>query len=363
MNKNILLNHKEITTVLINLMCVKLFFTFPKKLIVNSGNAAWIQIIYVTVIAFALLYINIRAYKGCSNKNIIELSEKTGGKPLKIVVGILVIFTLFLNFSTVIRSYPNMVKTVLLPETPYEAIFLIYAAATGVAAYVGFESVARIHAVFIPTVLVIMIAFFVFLIPHVKVYNIFPLFGNGFSALFGKGLFGIEFFADILALNLILPNVKNAEEAEKSAVKAIFISAGAALMIVLSYGMIYPYPASEKFIIPTYQLTRLVEIGDFFQRFEAFFEFVWSIAVFLYSAFYLCLICRTFAEFFELKFEKPIVFPTIFAAVAVAAEKNYGISENNFVITSVVLGVSFVLPPVLALIYRLKRRCKKDITV
>lgn len=355
MCKKTFLNSKELTTVMINLISVKLFFTFPKKLVVNSGNAAWLQVIYCFIIVIGFFFVSKLAYKGCSNKNIVELSESVGGKALKLIVGLLVLFVLFLNLSSVIRSYPDMVKLVLLPDTPYEMIFLIYAVVIGIAAYVGMESIARIHAIFIPVVLFIMLVFFVLLLPHAKVRNLFPIFGNGGNALFFKGLGGLELFADILALNLILPNVKNTQTAEKVGIKALLVSFCAAFAVVFLYGTIYPYPASEKFIIPTYQLTRLVEIGDFFQRFESFFEFIWSIAVFLYSAFYLVLICRIFCELFDLQYEKPLIFPIMFIIVALSSGGMQISYAENALITIIICITSFVLPPLIAFIYKLKK--------
>lgn len=354
-NKRIL-NYKEVVTLLINLMSVKLFFTFPKKLIVNSGNAAWIQILYVTAVFFLCFAITGALYKGCSGKSVIALSEEIGGKPAKFIVGTLILLVLSLNFSSILRSYPDMVKLVLLPDTPYEMIFLVYAGIVGIAAYVGIEAIAGIHALFVPVYLLIMLAFAVFLLPHAKLYNLFPIFGNGAFALFGKGITGLELFSDIIVLNLLLPDIKNAKEAKKAGVRASCACAVTAFLLTLLYGAIYPYPSSEKFIIPAYQLTRLAEIGDFFQRFEAFFEFVRSISVFLYSAFYLCMICRLFAEIFDLKYEKPLIFPTIFSIITLSAEKIPVGYEAKLPTVIAILLISFALTPVVAVIYKLKTK-------
>ena len=76
MKNQITLNLKEITMIMINLISVKLFFTYPKRLILNSGNAAWIQIIYVSLIMLGIFYITVFAYKRCGNKSILDLSDK-----------------------------------------------------------------------------------------------------------------------------------------------------------------------------------------------------------------------------------------------------------------------------------------------
>lgn len=353
---NISLNFKETTMILINLICVKLFFTFPQRLIVNSGNAAWLQMIYVSVLMLVVFAFTVKAYKHCPGKNILTLSEQTGGKTLKAIVGTAVIFVLFVNLASIMRSYPDMVKMVLLPETPPEMIILIYAFAVGLAAYFGIEATARIHAVFIPVMLVIMLVFCVLLLPHVKLYNLFPIFGNGSVKLFGDGISALELFDDILVLNLLLPYIKNADNAKKSGFYAILIGGTASCILVLLYGLIYPYPSSEKFIIPIYQLTRLVGIGDFFQRFEAFFEFVWSIAVLLYSTLYLCVICMVFCESYNLPDEKPVILPAIALITVLSASPEKVTAEKYRFFTAITCGTAFLLPPLSALLFKIKNK-------
>lgn len=362
MKSEITFNLKEITMMMINVISVKLFFGFPERLILNSGNAAWIQVIYISAIMLLLFMLTVFAYKNCSNYSIISLSERIGGKAMKQIVGLIVSFVLFLNLAATIRSYPDMVKMVLLPDAPIEMILLIYALVIAAAAYCGIESIARIHAIFIPIVLVIMVLFFAFLAPRLKLYNIFPILGNGPYNIFVKGISGMELFDDFLILNLLLPYIKNATDAKKAGRRAILTTGAAALLLMLTYGMIYPYPSSKKFIIPIYQLMRLVGIGDFFQRFEAFFEFVWSLSVFLYSALYLSVICMTLRDSFDLKYEKPLIVPII----AITAVVSFGIKDMGEVVskywhmTLITVLTAFLLPLVLPLAYKITKKKSKS---
>lgn len=358
MKNSVTLNLKESTMIIINLICIKLLFNFPQRLVINSGNAAWIQIIYVSLIMTVLFFITTIAYRRCSNMSIIGLSEKIGGKPLKAVVGLIVSGVLLLNIVPIIRNYPDMVKLVLLPNTPIEMILLIFTVVIGIAVYVGMDAIARIHAIVVPIVLIIMAAFYIFLIPHVKVYNLFPILGNGANRIFGKGLLGIEFFDDILVLNLLLPYMQNADDAKKTGYRAIIISSALAIIMILIYGLIYPYPSSGKFIAPIYQLTRLVGIGDFFQRFEAFFEFVWSLGVFLYLSFYISVICMVWKESFDLKYERPLIYPI----TALAAILAFNVKDTQEIILEYwyfaagMLSVIFILPIIIPVIYKIKNK-------
>lgn len=358
MKKGFSLDKKELSSLLINVLCVKILFTFPKRMIITSGNAAWIQMIYLSLIMIIIFSLILWSYKKVPAMDIIELSEKIGGKPLKIIIGLLVSLALFFNLASVLRGYPDMIKMVLLPDTPIEVVLIILAVVTAIAAYFGIEAIARIHSIYIPIFVGIIAIFFVFLLPHAESVNIFPILGKGPKNLFFTGLESIDFFDDILILNLLLPYAKNKKEAKNASIKAIFISSIIAIGLLLIYALIYPYPSSQKFIVPIYQLTRLVGIGDFFQRFESFFEFVWSISVFLYSALYLRLICNVWKRSFYLKYETPLLV-TMIAITTIFSYTSQNLQEivfNYWYITVFMLLMAFVLPICLPLIYKIKKR-------
>jgi len=55
MKEKIRLNQKQLTMLMANLLIVKIIFAFPRNLFKTSGNAAWIEAIYLTAIAAILL--------------------------------------------------------------------------------------------------------------------------------------------------------------------------------------------------------------------------------------------------------------------------------------------------------------------
>lgn len=98
----------------------------------------------------------------------------------------------------------------------------------------------------------------ILLIPYFNINNIFPILGNGVYSITVKGINTISLFSDILLLNILLPYCENTSEAKKSGWRAIYISATIGVVILLSYCLIYPYPVSREFMIPVYQLSRVI---------------------------------------------------------------------------------------------------------
>ena len=129
-----MLQNKEITSLIINSIFVKMLLTFPRIVITNSGNAAWLQIILNVLAVLLIYFITILVYK--EKKNVIELADEKYGKWLKIPTGIIITLILFTNFLAVIKIFPETIRIVLLKKTPANLIVLLLAAAVFIGAYV-----------------------------------------------------------------------------------------------------------------------------------------------------------------------------------------------------------------------------------
>lgn len=300
-------SEKNCVPLMINIIFVKVILTFPKAVVENSGNAAWIQLIYNTILALLFFCAVIHIYN--RKKNIIEIAEINGGKTLKLIVGVIVTLVLILNAVPVIRIFPESVKTVLLQDMNTEIIVLVTAVTAALGAYLGIEALGRIHRIFLPVAAIVFLTFILMLIPHYKIVNINPVFGNGLKKIFVRGVNSLSLFSDLIILNLLIPYTKNLDVVKRSGRLAIITAGAAAVVTTAAYCLSFSYPVSENFIMPVYQMSRLVNISNFFSRFEALFEFVWSILTLLYTSTYLYMISYVLQITLSLKFLKPLIFP------------------------------------------------------
>ena len=339
-----MIDRKKMTTLLINVISVKMLLTFPKIMIINSGNAAWIECIYNILIVIGLFWITTKLYR--SNKNIIQLAEMIGKKWLKIIVGVVVFVVLLINYSSIIRIFPETVKIVLLQDFKIEFIIPIFMLAIGIGAYIGLEPIARVNNMFMPLAGIVLLLSLILLIPYFNINNIFPILGNGVYSITVKGINTISLFSDILLLNILLPYCENTSEAKKSGWRAIYISATIGVVILLSYCLIYPYPVSREFMIPVYQLSRVIHLGNFFSRFEVIFQFVWSILVLIYSSIYVYALCYVWQITFDLKYYKPLILPVVIISgiVAVLPSSVVDLVKSERLENIIVYPVAFLLP-------------------
>ncbi len=348
---------KELTCILINIITVKMLFSFPRTLVLNSANSAWIQMVFVSLLSCIAFWFIIFLYRKAEMKSLMELSNEIGGRGLKIIVGILLSAVLLFNSSLTMRFLPESIKTVLLPLTPMSLLILILGIAIALGAYLGIFSIARIHAIYIPIALVVLAIFLILLFPDIEITNLYPILGEGTYNIFVDGLSSLSIFSDVIVLFVLLPLCDNYDRVRKASHRALLISSVINILIVLFYNLIYSYPSSKEFMLPVYQMTRLIKIGDFFQRLEALFEFVWSFAVLLYSSLYLFVLCYIWKEIFDLKYYKPLVLPfsIIMCATAYLPSSAVKMSGIQNVSSLISIPVSFILPIIIVFFYTKKR--------
>lgn len=350
-----MLNRRQLTTIIINAITIKMLVTFPRNAIALCGNAAWISAIYCTLIAAGLFWLISAIYT--SDKSVIEIAESIGGRWLQMIVGLVVFVVLAANFFPFINIFSEIIKLALLQQTPIEIIVLLLIVAIVLGAYCGIEAIGRVHGLFIPIIGAVFVIFILMLIPAFQIDNIMPVMGNGIYNLFVKNISFLSLFADLLMLNILIPYTKNIGEYKKSGIKGVFIGGAYAIIIFAAYGLSYAYPVSEKFIVPVYQLEKLIRLSNFFSRLEAVFQFVWSISILLYASLYAAVLAEVWRSGFRLKKSKPLILPV--TAILVGAALFPGSFSQTIIwediINKWIYIPAFLIPIILGIIGRIKR--------
>lgn len=363
MNNPIEFNQKQLTLLITNLLCAKMVFAFPRYLFETSGNAAWLQAIYMSLIALILVGLSVATYRFTGRKSIIQLSESVGGMPLKIIISLLTALCFSASLCTETRVFTESVKLILLPKTKVEYVMLLFALTVVIGAFAGLNSLGTVNAIFFPFCLIFLGILGISLIQYCRISALMPLWGTGKTRIFADGLSDMSCFSDILALNILLPHCRNIETAKKSARRSILIAGAAITLICLIYGMIYPYPFTSEFLLTVYQLSRMVRAGEYFQRFEALFEFIWTITHLLYSSIYLYLIADVLGDGFKIK-DKSAAIPCIAAIICFAASEPNSVAElleGSKQISQYLAPAAYFLPIIIPLIYAVKRRLRHEI--
>lgn len=358
MTKNETITEREMTLLIANLLSVKAIFAFPRAIFATSANAAWIEVIYMSLLVWVMLEVSFLTYKFCGKKSIIDIAEKIGKKPLKIAVALLVTIVLSVNFTTEVRMFSESVKIILLPKTDIEYIMILLAVTICLGQKSGLSAAATINAIFFPICLVFLGFIVIFLNKTYNINNLFPVWGNGTKSILAGGIKNISCYSDVLAVNLLLPHLQDISIPKKSGRKALLIASLTMLFICLSYALCYPYPWSKEYLLPVYQLSTRIRAGEYFQRFEAFFEFVWEISQLLYSTIYIFLISETLSKAFNLSDRTAICYGVIAAVTLISLEPSSVVSvlKVSQVADMATAHLAYILPILIPVLYIIKKK-------
>lgn len=312
-----MLTQKQLTTISVNAIAVKMLLTYPRVLIVMCGNAAWINMLYCTALV-VMLFGAIRAVY-CTDKNIIDAAESVGGNALRIIVCLIVFAVMSVNVISLIRVFPEIIKLVLLQNTYEEVIGIVFIAALVLGAMCGIGSIGRVHEIFIPIAGIIFVIFILLLIPGFRLESVVPILGKGPFSIFVEGISGLSVFSDIFLLNMLISHTKSLDNYKRAGTKSIIIGGAVAFLLIGAYCLSYVYPASENFLIPVYQLERMIYLSNFFSRFEAIFQFVWTISILLYGSVYLAVLTEVWEKGFKIRSSKIVLISVAIVLVGAAA--------------------------------------------
>ena len=270
-----------ITLVIIN----KVILILPKEIISNTGSAAWINTIYVSIIAVLLAWFISFLFKNFQGMDILDVSAFLGGKTLKTLIGILYIFLLILVPIFVLKNFTETLKAIYFRNSPLIFILLFFIVSTTIANYFSSKVLAKANLIlmalsFLGIALILISSF-----KNFSVDQIFPILGYGVKETFGTGLLSLFSFSSIGYLFLFGPLLDKPQDLKKISILSIIASGiylfSTVICILLSFS--FSFKSGES--ISLYLLTRTIDFGRFIQRIDAIFIFMWIVSTILYICF------------------------------------------------------------------------------
>ncbi len=352
----------EAVTLLINSICTKLFLSYTRNNIDFAGTAGWILSIYISLITLIIFTLLIRLYKRFEGKDILEVSEICGGKPLKLLTGSLIAGVLFYLTIITLRDFSEDMKVISLPISPLSYVMLFFIAGMIIGSYLGLESIVRYHAIIVP---IIATAFLLILIGAIKlmdISNIYPILGTGAYDIFGKGFFRISAFGELLLLFLIIPNTGSYRNSKRIGYTAIVCSSVFLILGSFTYILSFPYPTNLEPFLPIYQMARLITYGRFFQRIESVFVFIWATAALMYLTVNFYFMVYVLSKMFDMKYIRPLIMPCaiiVFSAAFVPQNLISVLNVESNIFNKFVWMISFGYIGLILIFANLRERSKR----
>lgn len=311
MKQKIKIGVYETTCMLMNTVLYKTILLYPRNAAEDAGTAAWQMVIATTVFVLILFLIQLKLYNKFSGQDILDIGKNALGETGKIITGIVFIAMFLFVVPIILREFAEDIKVISLTKTPISIVILLFCIGMVVGAYLGLETLVRIHALAVP----LLAATFIFILalnaPKFELSNLAPWFGPGPSVILKKSISNISNFSELIVLLLVAPFLKKKEDYGIVGRFSIILCGFFMLMVVLSYVLTYPYITSIEFFLPLYQLARAINYGRFFTRIESAFILIWASSAFLFLSSGLYFSTYIFQKAFDLKYHKPLILPFI----------------------------------------------------
>lgn len=363
MNSENKIGQRETLTLLIVVISAKIFLSLPRNLAQIAAGAGWMITLLAglnALIGFIFIYGIAKRYPSLT---IVEAGRKICGPFIGTVIGS-VFFVFFLCLtSLLLRQFAESFILAILPSTPISVILLFFLILLAYSVFLGIETLARIAWAIGPYLLTALAAILVFTIPEMKLTFLLPVFGKGIGPIFQGSLMHGSIYAEILLFGFLTPLLRKKENLFKVGLFGLLISILICLVIEIFVLTIFNYVAATRMTFPIFQLTRLISIGEFVQRVEAVFVFLWffTACIQLGGLFYGTLI--SFSEAFHIEEHKPLIIPLgllVFCISLLPTSMTEAVDINDFRLSGFYTAIAFGIPAIVWLIAFLTKKKAGD---
>jgi spore germination protein KB len=363
-DKKIVFGSWEATLMLVTMISTKCIMYFPRTMAEDSGTAAWIEVLYISLLALAFFYLVSKLYSTFKGKDIIDICGDFAGNAGKVAIGIITILFLIFIVSTVLRQFGEQMKIISLNNSPISFVMSFFIAGMIAASYFGLEAILRFQSITVTIVMVSYVLYILMLSPMFDFTQLTPLFGTGIENIFYKGTFRISEFSELFFLFLLAPFIGTRKNFIKVGYFAIGLNAFFLLSVTLANLLVMSYPNALDYSIPVYRLGTLIEYGRFFTRIEAAFVTTWALVGLMYLSTGFYFILHVFRKTFNIEYTRPLIPAFIILVFALSMMPPNIISATDLEVVyfrNWSWIVSFALPILILIIARIRLRKKEDI--
>ena len=328
-----------------SLFCTKWFLTAPTLFYEVGGHSAFFTLLFVHVLAAVCWRFSCDVFTG---KDLSDVCDAVGGAKLRQAVGTAASVVLLLLAALTLRQYVQNAKLLTLHTFPTLSVTALFGFAMLLGARCGEKSVAKAHSFFVPAVFLTLLLLILLASPNFRFSNLFPLLGKGIGALFGHGFFLLSSLTEGIALFYLPPLIKEPRRIKRVGNLILLFSFVCGTLVLTCY--IFAAPgSSDSVYLPIFQIVRLIQVGDIFQRADSLFLMIFALSGLLYLSAVLLLLCRVFARTFRLPYKQPLTVP--FGLLIISLSVITFIADSDAILT-VLYRFLWILPFPTALILR-----------
>lgn len=321
----------------------------------------------VVIIGAGLSALVVLGYAWLSNKfpgkTIIEINSIVFGNIIGKVVSVLYLLFFLLIAALNLRDTSGFITGYIMTQTPPYIISALFMLVCALAVRKGIRIILRYGFMFVVIALSVTLLNFILLYNLIEFDNFLPVFSQPLiSYVQGAHIITTVPITETVAFLMIVSNVSNRENLKKSMLLGLAIGCFSLLVSMLVHiGVLGQM--STLMALPSFELIRLINIGDIITRLDILYAFVLLLLQFFKISILHFALTRGIGELFGLNSFRPIVFVvgSIITSISISL---FGSAVENFEWgTSVApmfnTAISVLLPFITIIIAKLRMPNKK----
>lgn len=289
----------------------------PSGLAHTAREDAWMASLFSIFInlLMVVLYIAIaRIYPG---QTIFEIHEKVLGKLLGKILSLIYLFYFLILTGTLLGNLGFFLSSEMMPETPIEAIQILFLIAAVMCARMGIILLARVGELMFPWIVFLFMVLVLSLTPQIDWNHIKPMLEEGWMPV-AKAGYHASMFQELIVLMVFLPLVKGEKKGERAWMGGAAAGGFVLSIIVLLSVLILGIEQTENSTFPAFALAKTINLGNFFQRVEGILITLWILTFFIKISLLYLSILQGMKTVFRLKEQNPLIYPLSVLFIIVA---------------------------------------------
>mgnify|MGYP002624351195 CR=1 FL=1 len=203
----------EIVCTLSLVTLTPVLISFPQYSSREFGTAAVLHSVYLAIVVFIFYWIVMKLYEPFSGKDIMDIAEFVGGKPLKIMMRLAVILYTLIMMIFTMQEFGEDIKDVMFEHSTNAEINILFTIGMAFLCYFGIRGVFRLGTYLFPAIVIGFVLMFYTLSPKIDFLNLTPILGTGVNNVFLKGLTHVGIYNSLSIMLVIAPLAKKFKKA------------------------------------------------------------------------------------------------------------------------------------------------------
>jgi spore germination protein KB len=280
--------------------------TTPDLFTTAGQNAAWLMTALSLVIILIPLLVLLSLIKK-HNMGLMELVFSLTGKKIGFLIGMLLFLMLLTSTTINSRAHIDIVTTLFFPRTELTVLLLIFLIFCYMIAKRSLEAVTRTAWLLFWWINGILFLLIALVWPNTNWMNLFPILGPGIQPLVMEGLRHSGLFNDAILFTVFYTFTRSYKEFRFS---ILFGFGGSFLWIValmLTYQMVYDYPAVDSINYIFQQMTRITSVAGSMTQLEALYLAFWVMISVIHFAAYIFAAAYVLARTINIRRYEPLL--------------------------------------------------------